>query len=230
MRQTRSILLACVLAFPLSWNGAAAQDVSSPYEFIETRWGVGPYVGWAAENRGSAGFGPGGGVLFGVRGEVELSGPLGVHLNAFILPTDRNVYRPDAQTGTKEFLENTESMVGGLDARLRLTLTGQRTWHGIAPYVSAGVGVVGDLAPRDAVEQVLVDESRFTMGPSFLPSLSAGTRWLPTERLTVRLEAGFHFWKVGTPENFRALENEPDIPNQQWPAIGTFLLGGAYRF
>ncbi|MEX2530208.1 MAG: hypothetical protein WD960_05485 [Gemmatimonadota bacterium] len=233
MRRYRSLVLllapALLLAPPAT---VGAQTIPSPYDFIDTDWDAGFYVAQVSEQRGEAGFGPGGGLMLGLRGGVHLSGPFGMEANAFLLPTDRDIYRPVPELGQVERLGTANTLVGGLDARVRFTLTGTRTWRDLAPYVSAGGGVIGEMRPRNDIEDenTLPQDSRFRMGPSFLGVLGAGTRWFPTEQISIHLETSAHFWKLGTPRNFQQLGTSAGIPDQEWPAIAVLLIGGSYRF
>jgi hypothetical protein len=233
MRRYRFVFLLLAPAwFLFPSTDVEAQTIPSPYDFIDTRWDVGLFTASVSDERGTAGFGPGGGTMFGVRGGVHLSGPFGIEANAFLLPTDRDIYELVPQAGEVRLLGNASTTVGGIDGRVRFTLTGHRTWHNLVPYVSAGGGITGELSPRNTVEDenALVEDSRFTMGPSFLGVLATGTQWLPGERISIHLEASVHFWKLGTPRNFQQLDASLGIPDQEWPAIGVLLIGGSYRF
>ncbi|TVR63323.1 MAG: hypothetical protein EA422_09610 [Gemmatimonadales bacterium] len=222
------LLLLGLLATP-----AAGQQITSPYEFIDTRHSAGIFVGIAGENRGQLDLAPGGGVMVGARYGIELSGPFALEGTAFFLPTDRNVYDPtvDPDEQLPEFLGTSNSLVGGIDGRLRFTLTGARTWHRLAPFVLLGGGVAGDLTPRSSLEDELVSEERFTLGPTFLGVMGAGTRWLPTDNLTFRVDALLHIWKAGTPRAFFQFEEQyGSVPEQEWPGVGALVVGASFRF
>jgi hypothetical protein len=98
----------------------------------------------------------------------SLGGPFALEFGGFLLPTDRLVRAPTASGEAIEELGVADALVGGLDGRLRFTLTGPRTWHRLAPFVVAGGGVVGNLSGRIEEEADLPSEVRFDFGPSFL--------------------------------------------------------------
>lgn len=227
---TSSLPLA--LAVLLAPVGLTAQDVPSPYRFIDTRHQAGLFVGVASENRGALDLAPGGGVLVGARYGIELGGPFALEANAFVLPTDRNVYDPAVEVGQDPiFLGNTSSVLAGLDGRVRFTLTGARTWRGLAPFLSAGGGLVTDLRRRSDLEEDLGSDEIFSFGPSFLGALGGGVRWLPTETLTIRLDAALNISKAGTPRAFLELADEDrPVPDGEWPGVGSLTLGAALRF
>ncbi len=231
----RRILLApsLILAAVLGVIPAAGQEISSPYEFIDTRHEGGVFVGAAADSRGSLDLGPGGGLYLGARYGLELGGPFALEGTAFLIPTDRNVYDPSNPDEGLELLGSTTSTVVGVDGRLRFTLTGARTWNRLAPFLVAGGGMAFDLSRDSALEEDLFGEERFSFGPSFLGVLGGGTRWLPADRLTIRADAVLHIWRLGTPDAFFQFEGENglgSISEQEWTGVGVITLGGAFRF
>ncbi len=222
-----------ILAVTMGVTPALGQEVPSPYEFIDTRHQAGFFVGAASDNRGSLDLGPGGGVYFGGRYGLELGGPFAIEGTAFLLPTDRNVYDPSDPDEGLQLLGSTTSTVAGIDGRLRFTLTGNRTWNDLAPFAVVGGGLAFDLSRDSPLEEDLFGEERFSFGPSFLGVLGLGSRWLPTDRLTVRADALLHIWRLGTPEAFFQFEGENglgSISDQEWTGVGVVTLGGAYRF
>jgi hypothetical protein len=225
---TFALLLLPVLSTP---NEAGAQTITSPYEFIEGRHEAGIFFSHVPDNRGTMELGPGGGVLTGARYSFDLGGPFALEFGGFLLPTDRQVRAP-SETG-QSILEigTADALVGGIDGRVRFTLTGPRTWHGFAPFLVGGGGVAGNLSGRIEEEAELLTEARFTFGPSFMGVLGAGTRYFLTDQLALRLDATAHFWKVGTPQAFLNLPEEAGpVVQQEWPAVGAFGVGLSWRF
>lgn len=211
--------------------GASAQTISSPYRFIEPRHGVTGFVGFVAENRGELRLGPGGGPAFGGRYGFELTGPIAVEVAGFLLLTDREVHDPRGGTDAVELLGTTDATVAGLDGRIRFNVTGPRTWHGLAPFLQVGGGVVQDLTGRSELESALGAGQRYRFGPSATALLGAGTRWIPTDRFHVRLDATFNVWKVTTPSAF--IPTNPDatpVRRDEWTRTGMVLLGVAIPF
>jgi hypothetical protein len=221
-------LLALVLLALPAWS--AAQTIPSPYRFLDTRHDAGILVGLMNENRGELDLGPGGGVFAGLRYGIELGGPFAFEASGYLLPTDRKVYNPRSDAGL-EYLGDTNALLGAIDARIRFGLTGPRTWNGLAPFVHVGGGLVGDFSGRSSLEEAFEPEDRFSFGPSFLGILGGGTRWTPFDRLTFRGEWTLHIWKLGTPRAFFTLRDElASIPEQEWPGVGSFVLGASLRF
>ena len=235
MRSLRSSALALSVAvtlYPLLAPApASAQTIPSPYRFIEARHGAGGFVGTLFENRGELRLGPGGGIVFGGRYSFELTGPLAVEATSFVLMTDREVYDPRGGPDSVELLGTTDAYVAGLDGRIRLNLTGARTWNGFAPFLLVGGGVVQDLAGRSEMESAFGSRDRVSFGPGALGILGGGTRWIPTDRVHVRLDTVFSLWKVVTPPSFLPTEagSEP-VPPDEWTATGAVLLGVVIPF
>ncbi len=207
-----------------------AQSITSPYRFIEGRHEIGGYVAHVPGNRGTMELGPGDGVMVGARYGLDVGGPFTLEFGGFFLPTDRNVRAPNEQGTAIEDVGSASALVGGIDGRIRFTLTGPRTWHGLAPHVLAGGGAVGNLSGRIEEEAAFPSDVRFTFGPSFLGVLGAGSRYFVTDQIVVRFDAVAHFWKLGTPRSFLSVESDTPIVGDQWPAVGGFAVGLSWRF
>ena len=229
---SRGLFLAC--AFLVTWlavpDRGEAQQIPSPYSFIDSRHEGSFLVGIATENRGQLELGPGGGTTLGGRYSIKMGAAFGFEATGLLLSTDRRVVDPEAEGGP-EFLGTTSSLVGAVDARIRFSPMGHRTWNGLAPYAAAGGGVGMDFRRSSALEEDMSSEARFSFGPSFMGTLGAGLRWLPGERLGFRVESNFHLWKLGTPRPFLDLQEElGSLPDQEWTGLGTILVGASLRF
>ncbi len=210
--------------------GANAQTISSPYRFIEGSHDFGVMFGIVQENRGAMGIGPGGGSLLGGRYAIELSGPLALEAAGYLIPTDRVVY--DAVPGKGLVpLGNTDTMIGGLDVRMRFSLTGDRTWHGVVPFLMAGGGIAGNLSGPSEFTAEIPAAERVGFGPSFLGIMGGGTRWIPFQRLTLRVETSLSIWKVETPLGFSEVKEDLEVfVDQEWLGVGSLVFGASYRF
>ena len=208
---------------------AEGQTIASPYRFIQGRHDVGMIVGIVQENRGSLGIAPGGGLMFGARYTIEMSGPFAAELTGFLLPTERTVFTPQDNIGIVPFGEASVTLAA-IDARIRFTLTGDRTWRDLAPFVVAGGGIVGSFGKLSSFDRDLIAANRVDFGPSLLLVGGAGTRWIPGDRLTVRAEATYHFWKQGTPPGWVTVEEELEGQlGEEWLAAPGLVIGVSYR-
>jgi hypothetical protein len=229
------ISLRLPLLFASLWLGmaqsATAQSITSPYQFLDGRHEIGIGVLHVPDSRGIMQLGPGGGLLISGRYGIELGGPFALEAHAFVLPTDRLVRIPTADGLAISDLGTTDMTVVGIEGRLRFSLTGQRTWNRLAPFLSLGGGAVGAFDNRLEEELELPDDLRFSFGPSFMGTLGTGTRVVLSDRISLRLEASTLIWKIGTPQGFLRLDEEagPRV-QQQWPGVGAFGAGLSYRF
>jgi hypothetical protein len=234
MIRPRTILSAALLIVSgvLVAAPGSAQRVDSPYRFIEGRHEAGIFVATVPGNRGSLELAPGGGTLFGARYGLDISGPFALEIGAFFLPTDRRVRVPNAEGDGIDNLGDADALVGAIDGRLRFSLTGARTWNRLAPFFSMGGGLARNLSGRIEAEEALPTDVRATFGTTFMGTLGAGTRVFLTEQLVLRLDATAHYWKQGTPQSFRFLDEEAvgPIVDQEWPAVGAFTVGLSWRF
>ncbi len=93
-------------------------------------------------------------------------------------------------------------LLTSIDGRLRFSLTGERAWHGLSPFLAVGAGMVFDLAESAEADSGLEPEDVFDFGSSFFTTLSLGTRWFVSERFTLRTDGIFSIWKIDTPPGF----------------------------
>lgn len=221
------LTLWAVLAMPATGSG---QTIPSPYEYIQTKQEAGLLVGSSTLAKGRFGFGPSGGTVLGGRWGITLSGPLGFDVVAAGLTGERDVVDPARAEGQR-IVGQADVLLGLVDARLVLTLTGDRTWHGIAPFVQAGGGMVFDLAGSDPQDDALLPEDRFELGNSFLGTFGAGSRWFVTDRLALRGDANFSLYKIDTPPGFSAPERGFEaVQESEWVSGLTLTLAAGIRF
>jgi hypothetical protein len=218
--------LGCAL---FAAEAAQGQTISSPYRFIQGRHDFGMIAGVLQENRGSLGIAPGGGPMIGARYSIEISGPFAAELTGFIVPTERTVFTPQENVGIVPFGEASVTLAA-IDARIRFTVTGDRTWRNLAPFVMAGGGIVGSFGNLSSFDRDLIPANRVDFGPSLLFLGGLGTRWIPGDRFTLRAEVTYHFWRQGTPPGWVAIEEELDGElGQEWLAVPGLVIGLSYR-
>lgn len=230
------VLLLTVAPWPAAGPAAiAAQEIASPYSYIETGQEAGAFIGTIDPGTGRFGLGPGEGTLYGLRYSIELSGPFSLEGVARTLSSSREVREPDPATeeGVRT-LGEADALVTSVDGRLKFSLPGRRTWYGLGPYAVAGGGLAFDLAgsaPADT--EVELAEDRFEFGTSFLGVLGAGVRWLPSDRFQIRGEVDLNLWQLDTPEGYRDPERElgfEAVPESEWVSGLGATVGIAFRW
>lgn len=228
--RTASGGLMAVAIFALAPTRVAGQTIPSPFRYVEARQEAGIFVGHTAAARGRFGFGPGGGLRAGALWGINLSGPLGFETTAGVIRGKRDVINPNRLEGDRKIGEE-DSMLGTVDARLRFTFTGDRSWHDLAPYIVAGGGVVFDLSNAGALDQDLSQDDRFNFATSFLGTFGGGTHLHLSEGLALRGDAVFSLWKLSTPPGFSDPDlGIPSVEQSEWVSALHLTLAAVIRF
>lgn len=222
------LLGACVLS-GLPTPGAA-QSIPSPYRHIEAGVEAGPFVGWTSMDTGRFGYGPKGGLLLGARWGIEVAGPVSFETVAGVIPGTRDVINPGRAEGDRKVGE-ADVLMTTIDARLKFSFTGRRTWHDLSPFIVFGGGVAFDLAPAAADDELLEAEDRFDYGTTFSGIMGAGTRWWIHDRLTLRGDATFQLWRLGTPPGFATPERGfESVEEKEWVSGLTLAVSALIRW
>ena len=215
------VLLLALFASPL-----AGQRIASPYRYIETRNTVTAFAGYVAIAEGAFAMAPRSAPFFGVRYGRRLTGPLSGDVGFGLSSTDRTGFFRESQNGPLQPLGETDLVMMIGEAGLRFTLTGQRTWHGIAPFVVATVGFVSDLTSGDTFELQVPADQLFRFGPGFAVAGGVGSDFFLTETFSLRLDIRDHLWRLAYPGGISGTGQRED----EWTHNFSFTLGGAYHF
>lgn len=227
---SRRRLFAFVLACALAPASASAQRIPSPYRFVDTRQELGVFVGTSSASSGRFGFGPSEGMTAGARWGIDFSGPMGLEIVGGVLSGTREVVNPDIVVGDAT-IGTADLLAGMADVRLRFTLTGDRTWHRLAPFFLVGGGVVFGVGGADALDEELAADDRFSFGTSFLGTGGGGVRMSLTPRLALRGDAVFSLWKIQTPAGYSKPErNFANVERSEWTGGRHLTLSLVYRF
>jgi hypothetical protein len=225
---TNSLRLALVAALLTPLPGPA-QSIPSPYRFVEAGQEGGLFAGWFAPGTGQFDLGPEAGPIVGGRYAIRVGGPISLEGTATVMPTTRAVIDPAREEGQRR-IDEADALMASLDARLKFSVVGQRTWNDLAPYVTAGAGFVFDAGGDQPEDRQLAVDDRFEFGASFLGVLGAGTRWLPSESFALRADVDLRIWQLETPRGFRFEDRFPDAPQEEWVSGLSFSVGASYLF
>jgi opacity protein-like surface antigen len=223
---------AFALAGLLAATPAAAQ-VGSPPErspYRDIRFGHAISFG-AAMWSGSGGeveVGPGDGTTFGLRYDLRISQPVSISAGVSRGDFDRVVLDPEALPADREAVPATESL-NLVDVGLLFTITGAKTWHGLAPYLGAAAGL--------AIAGNPDDDSGYEFGNKVTFAPLVGTRFFVGENFFARLELRGTFWKLSYPTSFLTSPtvNEDDAilpggPESEWVVNPSIQVGLGYSF
>jgi len=217
--------------------GAAAQvghdPASSPFQDIRTRTNFVATAWRVTGGGGSLDIGPRTGEGLGLRYEMRMSGPTDAFFEVAWTRLERLVIDPDGAEADRVSGPVDQSVVF-ISGGLSVLLGGDKTWHGLAPYVGASVGL-------GFGSNVASDSSGFTFRAKLVSGPHLGLRWYATRALSLRLEGRLLFWQLKYPDRFfrdpeRAPTDRPVLdlagdPNSEWtshPAL-TIAVGYAVR-
>lgn len=225
------IRTACGLLFVSTTLSAQVghDPAHSPYRTLRYGQFVSLTAAYLNGNGGIVGVGPHHGPTVGFRydflGANTLSLGLALShgsLDRFIVDKHRSV-----ETGTTGPVKQGVTM---LESIFQFNLTGGKTWNGIAPFVSAGVGLAfGASTPDDT------SGFRFKTKAMFSPGL--GARIFLSERLFLRVEARNIFWQLSYPPIYRLPPSAEPLKSpvisgsgKEWTATGWYTIGLSYAF
>lgn len=218
-------LLPCIAPAP-----TAAQTVPSPYRFIEPRQDLGIVGGWVATDRGPANLGPKSGFAGGVQYTFRISDPLALSARVVYFPTEREL----VDTVTVDSVLRTASEgradfdLLSIAVRLQFTLTGARTWHGIAPQLFAGVGFAVETS-SEPDQPTIGTTSRYRFRRGLMGQFGVGASIFLSERWALRLSLLDSLWEISTPSALRNAALDP-VPADGELTHNLELTAGVTRY
>jgi hypothetical protein len=226
---------ACSAFALLLLAGSASAQVGhdparSPYRSLRYGQFVGITGGYFNGDGGTLGLAPHHGATAGLRYEFLAAGTVTVGLSATFGDTERLIVHPHKpiETAVTGPVKQSVTILEGI---IQFNLTGGKSWHGLAPFLSAGIGMaLGQSTPADTSGFKFKAKAMFTPG--------IGARLFLSERLFLRLEARSPFWQVSYPAAFRLPPStDPTKPpvlvgssGKEWMTSGWYTIGLSYAF
>ncbi|HEV8303467.1 MAG TPA: hypothetical protein VGQ25_00785 [Gemmatimonadales bacterium] len=172
----------------------------SPFHDIFRGPGAVVFAGHLSGDRGRAGVGPANALTVGVRYELPAGRSMAIQFTGAYLQADRFIVNPYvAETASTRRTGPVDTDLLLTDIAFQLRLTGGKTWHGLAPYLTTGLGMAFDLrSPGDTTN------SDYTFGSKFTVTVGTGARWHAARRLTVHADARAIYWRLAYPSAFRS--------------------------
>lgn len=222
-----TVLVICALLTPVA---AMAQTIPSDFSYLEKRQEFGLFGGYMSSGSGRFGYGPTGGPTLGARYGIELSGPMGFEGVIGVVDSQRDVVDPGRDEGDR-IVGQADQLLTTIDARIRFSFAGRRSWKQLSPFLTFGGGMVlnsSDTAPAD---ELLLSEDVFDFGTSFYGTLGVGSRWFITERFALRGDGVFSLYKIDTPPGF----SDPargflNVEEGEWLAGTAFSISLLWRW
>ena len=225
-------LVLAALAVLLGTAPAAAQVGTLPEEspFRDIRFGHGfslVVAQWAGDG-GEVDVGPGDGTTFGIRYDLRISQPVSLSAAWSRGDFDRVIIDARAEPEEREAIPASETL-DLLDLTFQFTLSGGKTWHGLAPFLGASLGL--------AIGDDIGDPSGYDFGNKVTFAPLIGARYFLGDRLFARFEFRGTFWKLSYPTSFITSPTPnpadallPGGPETEWVVNPSLHFGLGYSF
>ena len=219
------LLLAVVLgALPATASGQVGYPPDrSPYKDRDYNREWTYFGGHFTAQPDPAGVAPTDGPMAGVRWQMHMTGPIYFGIRVAGGSIDRTIIDPAKRIAERRIGTEKVPMIFG-DLGLEMSLTGHKTWHGLAPFVNAGIGVVGDLRGAN-------DVGDYRFGIPFTMTLGTGVSWTPARNWSVRLDWGSYIYRIQYPSTYFLKTTEdpavlsPGDGRSMWRRNPALLLG-----
>jgi hypothetical protein len=229
-----ALLLALAPAAASAQVAVGHTPTASPYMDVVRGHTLTLSGGLMTGGAGSIGLGPTDGAVFALRYDRRLSALVGITGGVGIARLERLVAHPDAPVES-QFTGPVDQSVTLADIGLHFNLTGDKSWHRLAPFImlTGGFGFA---------QQPAADTTSYEFGTKFFFQPGVGTRFMLSPRLQLRAEALAVAWKLSYPSSFGdepaedpGTEEDPNavIPDgrfEEWVLAPRLQIGIGYTF
>lgn len=237
MTERTTLVVAAALSVLLSLPPSVAtaqvghDPAHSPYRDLQRGMGLFFQTGYLSGPRGRVPVGHSNGQTFTFGYELTIgSSPTSFWTTLTYALTDRFVMDPFKDDSVRKSGPFEDDILM-IDFGLRFNLTGLKTWHGLAPYISASAGLA--IAGGSDV----VDSSGYQFRRKLTVSPGAGLRWYVGRRMAVTLEGRALAWRLHYPPDFRRISSSDGIPvlagnlpENEWVIHPWFRAGVGWTF
>jgi opacity protein-like surface antigen len=170
-----------------------------------------------------AGVAPTDGPMAGVKWQMHMTGPIYFGLRLAGGSIDRTIKDPSKVLAERVVGTEQVPMLFA-DGALEMSLTGHKTWHGIAPFFNAGFGVVADVRGSN-------DVGSYRFGIPFSMTFGAGASYAVAKNWSVRFDWSNYLYRISYPNSyFIKTTSDPPIlppgsPTSYWRRNPAFMLG-----
>jgi hypothetical protein len=237
--RTRIVGLAAALVASVHLAGPVAAQVghapaSSPYSDIRKGHALTALIGRFGGDGGNFGIAPHSGTVYGLHYDIRSGSTIQVGLGFARADLARLIVDPFVALADR-VSGPVQQTVTFAEINLQFNVTGGKSWHRLAPFVGAGVGLT---FPSGTAQ----DTSHFEFGRKIYLAPNAGVRVFLTDRIHLRGEARATFWKLKYPNTFEVeppLEpGTPEHPNavitdgvlSEWTTSSWLQVGVGYSF
>lgn len=179
--------------------GSAAAQVGypperSPYRDRDNNRDWTFFGGQFSAEKDPVGVAPTEGPMAGVRWQMHLTGPLYFATRLAGASVERTEIDPSKRLAER-FVRTEHVPMLLVDAALELSLTGHKTWRGLAPFLNGGVGFAGDLRGR-------TDIGNYRFGAPFTMTLGGGLSYTVSDAIALRLDWANYIYRIGYPNSY----------------------------
>ena len=192
----RVVTIGSLLVFATS--SASAQvgypPDRSPYQDRDYNRDWTFFAGHFSAEKDPVGVAPTDGPMAGIRWQMHMTGPIYFGIRLAGASVDRRIIDPSKRIAEREL--GTEKVpMAFADLALELSLTGHKTWHGLAPFLNGGFGLVGDLRGKN-------DVGSYRFGMPFTMTLGTGMSWTPAKNWSVRADWSHFVYRIQYPTTY----------------------------
>lgn len=240
MRRTVVAGMAGALAALLGTVGPLGAQVgyeppASPFVDLEYRQELTAFGGYFAAATDDAGVAPQSGPMVGLRYELRIGGPAQFYARVARVSSERRLVDASAPDSTARVTGPSSRGLYFADLGISLNLTGQKSWHGLVPVLSGGLGIGAD-TDGDADAQTDSTQRGYKFGTPFAISFGGGVRWVPGGRLQLRADVTDYFYQIKYPASYFTAPTGltpvlgPGVKQNQWKNNLALTLGASYLF
>ena len=233
MPHPRLIATSILFLIAVARSATVAQNIPSPYTFIEHSQAWAVFGGKSDANPGQLGLGPQNANTYGGRYAVAFGGALGLDIVGTLFFSTRDVLDVSKPVDDRS-LGSTDFNILLFDVKLRLNLTGQRAWHGLQPFIAFGGGLAFPASMNRVLEldSEMAQDEWYEFGVRFTGTVAGGVNFHVHNKISLRVDGVMNLWKITTPVGWRTLAADPlgENPEGEWVSVKTIRLGVAWRF
>lgn len=233
MRGAATALSAALAAAAAPLGAQVGYDPpESPFRDLEYRQELTAFGGYFDPAADVAGVAPQGGPMLGLRYELRIGGPAHLYARLARASSERRLLDASAADRSARITGTSARGIYLADAGISLNLTGQKSWHGLIPVVSGGVGIAAD-PEGEADRQTDSTQRGFKFGTPFALSFGGGVRWVPGGRFQLRADVTDYLYQVKYPASYFTAPTGltpllgPEVKQNQWKNNLALTLGAS---
>lgn len=195
----RILVLCALTSTPLGAQvGYAPGD--SPYRDIRKGHTLTAQGGYFGGSGGELNMGPHNGTVYGGRYDIRTGSTIQLGLGISYGTLERFIVDPFVSLANRKTGPVPQSVTFA-DFAVQFNMTGGKSWHRLAPFLGAVVGLA-------FAEDTPADTSGYDFGNKFYLAPTAGFRFFLSDRIHIRTEIRGIFWHLDYPNSFQAEPRE----------------------